>query len=79
MSGTSPPESSADKVLARLGALHPKRIDLSLGRLNRLLAALGNPEQKLPPVIHVGGTNGKGSTVAFLRAMIEAAGKTTHV
>lgn len=79
MSGATPPESSADKVLARLGALHPKRIDLSLGRLNRLLAALGNPEQKLPPVIHVGGTNGKGSTVAFLRAMIEAAGKTTHV
>ncbi|MBX3512376.1 MAG: bifunctional folylpolyglutamate synthase/dihydrofolate synthase [Xanthobacteraceae bacterium] len=78
-SGTTPPESSADKVLARLGALHPKRIDLSLGRLNRLLAALGNPEKKLPPVIHVGGTNGKGSTVAFLRAMIEAAGKTTHV
>lgn len=79
MSGARPPESSADKVLARLGALHPKRIDLSLGRLNRLLSALGNPEKKLPPVIHVGGTNGKGSTVAFLRAMIEAAGKTTHV
>jgi dihydrofolate synthase/folylpolyglutamate synthase len=71
--------SSADQVLARLGALHPKRIDLSLGRLSRLLAALGNPEKKLPPVIHVGGTNGKGSTVAFLRAMLEAAGKRVHV
>lgn len=74
-----PPVSSADQVLARLGALHPKRIDLSLGRLNRLLAALGNPEKKLPPVIHVGGTNGKGSTVAFLRAMLEAAGRRVHV
>jgi len=71
--------SSADQVLARLGALHPKRIDLSLGRLNRLLAALGNPEKKLPPVIHVGGTNGKGSTVAFLRAILEAEGKRVHV
>ena len=71
--------SSADQVLARLGALHPKRIDLSLGRLNRLLAALDNPEKKLPPVIHVGGTNGKGSTVAFLRAMLGAANKRVHV
>jgi dihydrofolate synthase/folylpolyglutamate synthase len=71
--------SSADQVLARLGALHPKRIDLSLGRLNRLLGALGNPEKKLPPVIHVGGTNGKGSTVAFLRGMLEAGGKRVHV
>jgi dihydrofolate synthase/folylpolyglutamate synthase len=79
LSGSPPPGSSADQVLARLGALHPKRIDLSLGRLNRLLAALGNPEKKLPPVIHVGGTNGKGSTVAFLRAMLEAAGKRVHV
>jgi dihydrofolate synthase/folylpolyglutamate synthase len=74
-----PAGSSADAVLERLGALHPKRIDLSLGRLNRLLAALGNPERKLPPVIHVGGTNGKGSTVAFLRAMLEAADKRVHV
>jgi dihydrofolate synthase/folylpolyglutamate synthase len=74
-----PSPSSADQVLARLGALHPKRIDLSLGRLNRLLEALGNPEKKLPPVVHVGGTNGKGSTVAFLRAMLEAAGKRVHV
>ncbi len=79
MNAEVPPESVADKVLARLGALHPKRIDLSLGRLNRLLAALGNPERGLPPVIHVGGTNGKGSTVAFLRAMVEAADKRVHV
>jgi dihydrofolate synthase/folylpolyglutamate synthase len=79
LSGATPPESAADKVLARLGALHPKRIDLSLGRLNRLLEALGHPERKLPPVIHIGGTNGKGSTVTFLRAMLEAAGKRVHV
>ncbi len=71
--------SSVDSILARLTALHPKRIDLSLGRIERLLAALGNPERKLPPVIHVAGTNGKGSTVAFLRAMLEAAGRRVHV
>ena len=63
-----------DSILARLIALHPKRIDLSLERIERLLAALGHPERKLPPVIHVAGTNGKGSTVAFLRAILEAAG-----
>ena len=57
----------------RLLALHPKRIDLSLGRIERLLAALGHPERHLPPVIHVAGTNGKGSTFAFMRAMLEAA------
>jgi dihydrofolate synthase/folylpolyglutamate synthase len=68
-----------DSILARLTALHPKRIDLSLDRLQRLLAALGHPETKLPPVIHVAGTNGKGSTVAFLRAVLEAAGKSVHV
>jgi len=68
-----------DSIVARLTALHPKRIDLSLGRIERLLAALGHPEQKLPPVIHVAGTNGKGSVVAFLRAMLEAAGKRAHV
>jgi dihydrofolate synthase/folylpolyglutamate synthase len=68
-----------DSILARLLALHPKRIDLSLERVQRLLAALGHPERKLPPVIHVGGTNGKGSTIAFLRAMLEAAGQRVHV
>src|SRR3954470_5431874 len=71
--------TEVDSILARLTALHPKRIDLSLERIERLLAALEHPERKLPPVIHVAGTNGKGSTVAFLRAMLEAAGKRTHV
>ena len=70
--------TAIDSILARLTALHPKRIDLSLGRIERLLAALGHPERKLPPVIHVAGTNGKGSTVAFLRAILEAAGKRVH-
>jgi dihydrofolate synthase/folylpolyglutamate synthase len=63
----------------RLLALHPKRIDLSLGRIERLLAALGHPERHLPPVIHVAGTNGKGSTVAFMRAILEAARQRVHV
>src|SRR5450631_4730478 len=68
-----------DAIVARLNALHPKRIDLSLDRVQRLLAALGHPEKKLPPVIHVAGTNGKGSTIAFMRAILEAAGKRVHV
>jgi dihydrofolate synthase / folylpolyglutamate synthase len=68
-----------DAILARLLALHPKRIDLSLDRMWRILAALGHPERKVPPVIHVAGTNGKGSTVAFMRAMLEAAGRSAHV
>ncbi len=72
------PERS-DAILERLGALHPKKIDLSLGRIERLLEILGRPQDRLPPVIHVGGTNGKGSTIAFLRAMLEAAGKSVHV
>jgi dihydrofolate synthase / folylpolyglutamate synthase len=67
-----------DAILARLASLHFKRIDLSLERIERLLAALGHPEKKLAPVIHVAGTNGKGSTVAFLRAIFEAAGKRVH-
>jgi dihydrofolate synthase/folylpolyglutamate synthase len=67
-----------DSILDRLMALHPKRIDLSLGRVERLLAALDHPEKKLPPVIHVAGTNGKGSTVAFLRTIMEAAGLSVH-
>lgn len=67
-----------DAILARLLTLHPKRIDLSLDRIQRLLAALDHPERKLPPVIHVAGTNGKGSTVAFMRAILEAAGKNVH-
>ena len=68
-----------DAALARLQALHPKLIDLSLGRMHRLCAALGNPQRALPPVVHVAGTNGKGSTVAYLRAMAEAAGLKVHV
>jgi dihydrofolate synthase/folylpolyglutamate synthase len=68
-----------DSIVARLNALHPKRIDLSLDRVQRLLAALGSPERKLPPVIHIAGTNGKGSTVAFLRAILEVAGQRVHV
>src|SRR4029079_13555395 len=70
--------NSVDSIVERLTALHPKRIDLSLDRIERLLAALGHPERKLPPVIHVAGTNGKGSPGAFLRAMLEAAGQRTH-
>jgi len=68
-----------DSTLARLLALHPKRIDLSLDRMWRILAALGHPERRLPPVIHVAGTNGKGSTIAFMRAILEASGLRVHV
>jgi dihydrofolate synthase/folylpolyglutamate synthase len=69
---------SAGALLERLARLHPKKIDLSLGRIHRLLARLGNPERKLPPTIHVAGTNGKGSTIATLRAILEAAGFRAH-
>ncbi|HKF09381.1 MAG TPA: folylpolyglutamate synthase/dihydrofolate synthase family protein [Xanthobacteraceae bacterium] len=68
-----------DSIVARLTALHPKRIDLSLERMWRILAALGDPQRRLPPVIHVAGTNGKGSTIAFMRAILEAAGLRVHV
>ena len=66
-------------ILQRLLNLHPREIDLSLGRIERLMAALGNPDRRLPPVIHVTGTNGKGSTTAFMRAMLEADGRRVHV
>ena len=69
----------SDALLAEMMLLHPKLIDLSLGRVERLLAKLGHPEQKLPPVVHIAGTNGKGSVTAYLRAFIEAAGKRVHV
>lgn len=69
---------TSDLVLERLTRLHPKKIDLSLGRMERLLARLGHPERDLPPVVHIAGTNGKGSTVAYLRAMAEAAGLRVH-
>src|SRR6201996_8224425 len=68
-----------DQALERLRALHPIKIDLSLGRVGRLLEALGRPQDSLPPVVHVAGTNGKGSTVAFIRAIAEAAGLRVHV
>ncbi|QRG08293.1 bifunctional folylpolyglutamate synthase/dihydrofolate synthase [Xanthobacter dioxanivorans] len=73
------PARATDEILSRLAALHPKKIDLSLARMERLLAALAHPERRLPAVIHVAGTNGKGSTIAFMRAMLEAAGKRVHV
>lgn len=73
------PPPRHDAILARLRKLHPRVIDLSLGRIGGLLADLGHPEAKLPPVIHVAGTNGKGSLIAYLRAMLEAAGKRVHV
>ena len=67
-----------DPISERLRARHPQRIDLSLQRMQALCAALGDPQHRLPPVIHVAGTNGKGSTVAFIRAIAEAAGLTVH-
>ncbi len=71
--------ASSDTLLERLKKLHPQSIDLSLGRIERLLAALDHPEQKLPPVLHVAGTNGKGSFLAFARAIAEAQEKRVHV
>jgi len=68
----------SDAILMRLLELHPKIIDLSLSRMERLLALLGNPERNLPPVIHIAGTNGKGSTLAITRAIMEAAGLKVH-
>ncbi|MFZ5608123.1 MAG: bifunctional folylpolyglutamate synthase/dihydrofolate synthase [Pseudomonadota bacterium] len=68
-----------DAALDRLARLHPKRIDLSLARMRRVLAALDHPEKRLPPVVHVAGTNGKGSVVAYVRASLEAAGYRVHV
>jgi dihydrofolate synthase / folylpolyglutamate synthase len=69
----------SDLVLARLKTLHPRVIDLSLDRIAHLLDELGHPEAALPPVVHVAGTNGKGSVIAFLRAILEAAGFSAHV
>ncbi|MFZ3308936.1 MAG: bifunctional folylpolyglutamate synthase/dihydrofolate synthase, partial [Xanthobacteraceae bacterium] len=79
MSGSAANPAPIDATLARLLALHPRRIDLGLERMARILDALDHPERRLPPVIHVAGTNGKGSTIAFMRAILEAAGKTVHV
>ncbi|HHL43194.1 MAG TPA: bifunctional folylpolyglutamate synthase/dihydrofolate synthase [Hellea balneolensis] len=66
-------------ALAALERLHPKKIDLGLERIERVLSALGNPHQSLPPTVHIAGTNGKGSTIAFLRAMAEAQDLSVHV
>jgi len=71
------PGSRGD-LIARLSQLHPKRIDLGLERMQRLLERLGHPERELPPVIHVAGTNGKGSTIAYLRAILEASAYRVH-
>jgi dihydrofolate synthase/folylpolyglutamate synthase len=73
------PDPSLTAALMRLHQLHPKIIDLSLGRTLSLLDKLGRPQDKLPPVIHVAGTNGKGSVIAYLRAIFEAAGLKAHV
>ena len=70
---------AADREIELLMALHPKGFDLSLDRISRLLVRLGNPERRLPPVIHIAGTNGKGSAAAFSRALLEAAGLRVHV
>src|SRR6185369_477622 len=72
-------DTKSTAVLERLVALHPKKIDLALDRIQRLLDELGNPETKLAPVIHVAGTNGKGSVCAFSRAMLEAQGLRVHM
>lgn len=70
--------TGSDVILDRMMTLHPKVIDLTLGRVERLLAALGNPERAIPPVIHIAGTNGKGSTQAMIRAGLEAGGDRVH-
>ena len=70
---------SSDEILAEMKTLHPVLIDLSLGRITALLSKLGNPHKLLPPVVHIAGTNGKGSTTAYLKAMFQAAGKRAHV
>ncbi|WP_430257952.1 bifunctional folylpolyglutamate synthase/dihydrofolate synthase [Neorhizobium sp. IRS_2294] len=74
-----PVASAAEQEIERLMTLHPKGFDLSLERITRLLEVLGNPHLKLPPVIHVAGTNGKGSCTAFCRALLEAGGYAVHV
>ncbi|HRW30079.1 MAG TPA: hypothetical protein P5227_08800 [Emcibacteraceae bacterium] len=70
---------TSDRILERLLTLHPKIIDLSLDRMYSILEKLGNPQNHLPPTIHVAGTNGKGSTVAYLRSILEASNLSVHV
>jgi len=74
-----PTAETIEAALERLSGLHPGAIDLSLDRINRLLEALGRPQERLPPTIHIAGTNGKGSTAAFLKAVSEAAGERCHL
>ncbi|MBS1302108.1 folylpolyglutamate synthase/dihydrofolate synthase family protein [Loktanella sp. SALINAS62] len=69
---------TSDAILARMMTLHPKVIDLTLDRVWRLLAALDNPQDRLPTVIHIAGTNGKGSTQAMIRAGLEKRGDRVH-
>jgi dihydrofolate synthase/folylpolyglutamate synthase len=71
-------EGGSDAVLQRMMTLHPKVIDLTLGRVQKLLQALGNPESRIPPAIHIAGTNGKGSTLSMIRAGLEGAGHSAH-
>ena len=73
------PHHKSDMILERLLSLHPKLIDLGLERMERLLSALGNPHHKLPPIIHIAGTNGKGSVTAFLRAFCESHNLRAHI
>ena len=75
----APAPHPCDEILARLLTLHPKVIDLSLDRVHRLLDRLDHPERSLPPVVHVAGTNAKGSVIAILRALLESSGKRVHV
>src|ERR1700748_1896020 len=80
MAGSAPvPKGRVEGIVERLHGLYPRLVDLSLDRLRDLLAKLGHPEQRLPPVIHLAETNGKGSTCAFVRALAEAAGQRAHV
>ena len=79
MNAPPPRSQPLGELIARLSNLHRQPIDLGLERMHRLLQRLGHPERRLPPVIHIAGTNGKGSTAAFLRAMLEAAGLHVHV
>ncbi|MEM9289510.1 MAG: folylpolyglutamate synthase/dihydrofolate synthase family protein [Pseudomonadota bacterium] len=73
------PFSTVSDALAALEGRHPKKIDLSLGRLTNVLERLGDPHRRLPPIVHIAGTNGKGSTAAFVRSILEAAGHSVHV
>ncbi|HEY0331999.1 MAG TPA: folylpolyglutamate synthase/dihydrofolate synthase family protein [Rhodopseudomonas sp.] len=76
--GAAAPLTPLAELRARLARLHPQRIDLDLQRMQRLLQRLDHPERSLPPVIHIAGTNGKGSTLAYLRAILEASGRRVH-